>query len=161
MFTARDVNQFLLLRSQENCKKTRELNVLSKLCSYLAGARWPGAFERGWLGLRAIIWLLGGVRGGPYVLPCRRETGCGAAASCGGPYKRVNSVLLAVNILRVRRSACVVLSLSLSPSFSRARFPDLFLCLSVSLSLSLPRAIDTHANKAARNSERHPVYKPP
>lgn len=31
----------------EKCKKTRELNVLSKLCSYLPGE--VDAFERGWM----------------------------------------------------------------------------------------------------------------
>lgn len=43
--------------------------------------------------------------------------------SCGGPYKRVNSVLLAVNILRLRRSAFsppAPLSLLLSLSYSIA-----------------------------------------
>jgi len=87
-------------------------------------------------GLRAIIWLLGGVRGDSAC--CQAEEGPGmAAASCGGPYKRVNSVLLAVNILRLRRSARAVCSrcsprLCLSATFSCYPFPSFSLSLSLS-----------------------------
>lgn len=113
-------------------KKARELNVPSELFSCLRGRR---AGRSGVDGLRAIIWLLGGVRGGSAC--CHVEEGPGmAAASCGGPYKRVNSVLLAVNILRLRRSARAVCSCSrrsprlcLSATFSRFPFPSRRLCL--------------------------------
>jgi len=91
-------------------------------------------------GLRAIIWLLGGVRGGPAC--CHAEEGSGVTAtSCGGPYKRVNSVLLAVNILRLRRSAePFVLALVASP------LPSSSASLSLSLSFSLASTIDATRN---------------
>jgi len=132
-------------------KKARELNVLSELFSCGEGGH---TMDRaGVAGLRAIIWLLGGARGDSAC--CHAEEGPGmATASCGGPYKRVNSVLLAVNILRLRRSARAVCSCSrcsprlcLSATFSYFPFPS----LSLSLRLTRARRADLYIE--------HPVYK--
>lgn len=138
----------LYVSNNRESKKACKLNVLSELFSCSCGRRADGGG-----GLRAIIWLLGGVRGDSAC--CQAEEGPGmAAASCGGPYKRVNSVLLAVNILRLRRSAQAVCSCSrcsprlcLSATFSCYPFPP----LSLYLRLTRVRRADLYMG--------HPVYK--
>lgn len=64
--------------------------------------------------------------------------------SCGGPYKRVNSVLLAVNILRLRRSA-----------FSPPALPSLSYSIA-SIFLDLPDTRIRHTRGSSPDETQRP-----